>query len=144
MNAGLRCQFGFDSVVPPHSCQRKSASSALRLLLACALPFAAGTSLPAQDATTQQDVPAGPPAVLELVLPPGAVATADGKPVDDPRAVTIADLKPDEYRRVKLAVKFADGTEAERVVDIKAGLQLRLSVPRPRLEKAAVVVMQST
>jgi len=90
-----------------------------------------------------QDVLA-PPAVLELILPPGATATADGKPLDDPRAVTIADLKPDEIRRVKVAVKFADGAEDERLVDVAAGQQLRFSVPKPGPEKATVIVMQST
>jgi WD40 repeat protein len=97
--------------------------------------------LPAQD---QPDPPLGPPAVLELIVPPGATATADGKPVDDPRAVTIADLKSDEIRRVKVAVKFADGAADERLVDVKPGLHVRLSVPRPGPERATVIVMQST
>ncbi len=107
------------------------ALSALALFAACAAPAAA------------QDAPA-PPAVLNLILPAGSTATADGKPLDDPRAVTIADLKPDEIRRVKVAVRFADGGEDERLVDVAAGQQLRFSVPRPGLEKATVVVMQST
>ena len=90
---------------------------------------------PAQDETT-------PPAVLELVLPAGATATADGKPIDDPRAFTVGDLKPIEIRRVKVAVKFADGTADERLVDVTPGLRVRLAVPPPGPEKAMVVGMQ--
>lgn len=83
-----------------------------------------------------------PLAVLELVLPAGATATVDGKPVDDPRALTVSDLKPAEIRRVKVAVKFADGTKDERLVDVTPGLRVRLAIPPPGLEKAMVVGMQ--
>jgi hypothetical protein len=87
------------------------------------------------------DEPA-PPAVLELVLPAGATATADGKPIDDPRAVTVGDLNPGEIRRVKVAVTFADGTTDERLVDVTPGLRVRLAVPPPGPEQAAVVGMR--
>ena len=70
----------------------------------------------------------GPPAVLELRLPAGAVATADGKELADPRRVTIDDLKPTEVRRVKLAVTFADGATDERLVDVSAGQRLPVAV----------------
>jgi hypothetical protein len=90
---------------------------------------------PAQDETTS-------PAVLELVLPAGATATANGKSIDDPRAFTVGDLKPPEIRRVKVAVKFADGTTDERLVDVTPGLRVRLAVPPPGPEKALVVGMQ--
>lgn len=83
-----------------------------------------------------------PPAVLELVLPTGATATADGRPLDDPRAVTVGDLKPAEIRRVKVAVKFADGATDERLVDVAAGQKIRVPVPQPGPEKAAVIGMQ--
>ena len=83
-------------------------------LSALALLAASVALAPAQDEPT-------PPAVLELLLPAGATATADGKPIDDPRAVTVGDLKPNEIRRVKVAVKFADGTADERLVDVTAG-----------------------
>ena len=66
---------------------------------------------PAQDKPQEKF---GPPAVLELLLPAGAKATADGKELADPRLVTLDDLKPTEVRRVKLAVKFPDGTTDER------------------------------
>lgn len=79
------------------------------------------------------------PATLELLLPTGATATADGKAVDDPRAVTVADFKPGEIRRVKVAVTFADGASDERQIDVTPGQRLRVAVPQPGPEKAAVV-----
>lgn len=84
----------------------------------------------------------GPPAVLELLLPTGATATADGKELADPR-LTLDDLKPTEVRRVKLAVKFPDGSADERTVDVSAGQRLPISVPRPGPEKASVVAVQT-
>jgi WD40 repeat protein len=83
-----------------------------------------------------------PSATLELVLPAGATATADGKPLDDPRAVTVSDLKAEEIRRIKVAVTFPDGTGDERLVDVTPGLRVRVAVPHPGPEKAAVVGMQ--
>src|SRR5262245_18621931 len=97
------------------------ALSALGFLVAGTAPVAA------QDA-------AAAPAALELILPPGATATADGQPIDDTRAVTITDLKPDEIRRVKVVVKFPDGGEDERLVDVAPGRQFRVAIPRPGLE----------
>lgn len=88
-----------------------------------------------------QDKP--PPATLELLLPAGATATADGKELADPRRVSLDDLKPTEVRRVKLAVKFPDGTADERTVDVSAGARLPISVPRPGPEKASVVAVQT-
>jgi WD40 repeat protein len=74
--------------------------------------------------------------------PPGATATADGKPLDDPRAVTVGDLTRDEIRRVKVSVTFADGAADECLVDVAAGQRLRVAVPPPWPEKAAVVGTQ--
>src|SRR5688572_4487637 len=88
-----------------------------------------------------QDKP--PPAVLELLLPAGAKATADGKELAEPRLVTLDDLKPTEVRRVKLAVKFADGAADERTVDVSAGARIPISVPRPGPEKTSVVAVQT-
>lgn len=82
------------------------------------------------------------PAVLELLLPPGATATADGKEVGDARTVILDDFKPAEIRRVKVAVKFPDGTANERLVDVAGGQRITVPVPQPGPEKAAVVGMQ--
>jgi hypothetical protein len=90
---------------------------------------------PAQDETTA-------PAVLELIIPTGATATADGEPIDNPRSFTVGDLKPMEIRRIKVAVKFGDGTADERLIDVTPGLRARLAVPSPGPEKAMVVGMQ--
>lgn len=94
--------------------------------------FACAVLLPAQD-------PPPPPATLELLLPAGATATADGQAVENPRAVTVGDLKPDEIRRIKVAVKFADGGTDDRQIDVAAGQKLRVAVPQPGPEKAFVI-----
>ena len=49
------------------------------------------------------------------------------------------DLKPGEIRRIKLLVKFADGGEDDRLVDVAAGQQIRLAVPQPGPDKAAII-----
>ena len=95
----------------------------------------AAALLPAQDPPTVGS------ATVELNLPPGATATLDGKPVAEGRAV-VADLKPAEFRRVKVAVTFADGTADERLVDLTAGLRVRMAVPKPGPEKAATIATQ--
>src|SRR5262245_49956262 len=105
------------------------------------LAFTVGDYSPAQEKVGPER-PA-PPAVLELLLPEGATATADGKDLADPKRVTIPDIKPTEIRRVKLAVKYADGTTDERLVDVAAGQRLPIAVPRPGPDKAAVVAVQT-
>ena len=96
-----------------------------------ALAFAVSLSGVAQEKT--------PTATLELLLPDGAKATADGQAVDDPRTVTVSDFKPGEIRRVKVAVQFASGTTDERLVDVTGGQRLRIAVPEPGLERAYVI-----
>lgn len=88
--------------------------------------------LPAQDPPT-------PTATLELLLPNGSKVTADGKAIDNPRAVTVSDLKPGEIRRVKVAVQFADGAADERLVDVAGGQRLRVAIPQPGPERAFVI-----
>jgi streptogramin lyase len=97
------------------------------------------TSAPAQE----KQEPVGPPAVLEVLLPAGATATADGKELADARVVTLDDLKPTEVRRVKLAVKFHDGATDDRLVDVSAGQRLPIAVPRPGPARASVVAVQT-
>lgn len=97
--------------------------------------FACAALLPAQDQPL-------PPATLELLLPAGATATADGKAVENPRAVTVGDFMKDESRRVKVVVQFADDGTDERLVDVSAGQRLRIAVPQPGPEKAIVVGAQ--
>jgi WD40 repeat protein len=106
------------------------ALSALALLAACA------ALAPGQDEPT-------PPATLELILPAGATATANGKPPDDARSVTVGDLKPGEIRRVKVAVTFADGATDERLVDVTAGQRIPVPVPHPGPGKAGIVGMHA-
>ncbi len=85
-----------------------------------------------------QDRPA-PTATLELILPNGATATVDGKAVDSPKVVAVDDFKLGEIRRLKVAVKFANGTADERTVDIAGGQRLRVAIPQPGPERATVI-----
>lgn len=101
-------------------------------MLTVPLLFACVTLLQAPD----QPPPA---ATLELLLPDGATATADGKGIENPKAVSVGEFKKDEIRRVKVAVKFADGSADERQVDVSAGQRLRVAIPQPGPEKAAVI-----
>jgi WD40 repeat protein len=86
-----------------------------------------------------QEPPAPPPATLELLLPTGAKATADGQAIDDPRTVPVTAFKPGEIRRVKVAVRFADGSSDERLVDVASGQHIRLAIPHPGPERAFVI-----
>lgn len=88
-------------------------------------------------------VPAGPPATIDLLLPAGATAGIDGKPLGDRRAVTLDDIRPAEIRRVKLAVKFADGAEDERAIDVAAGQRFPVAVSQPGPDRPATVATQT-
>src|SRR5262245_23400478 len=92
------------------------------------LAIAVVSSSSAQEKVGPEKPP--PQAVLELLLPAGATATADGMDLVDPRLVTFTDLKTTEIRRVKLAVKFADGATDERLVEVTAGQRLPIPLPR--------------
>jgi dipeptidyl aminopeptidase/acylaminoacyl peptidase len=107
-----------------------------------ALAFPAILWLSLAPAQEKQE-PVGASATLELLLPAGATATADGKELADPRLVTVDDLKPTDVRRVRLAVKFPDGSADERLVDVSAGQRLPIPVPRPGPDKASVVAIQT-
>ena len=86
--------------------------------------------------------PPSPSATIELLLPRGATATVDGKPVEYPRAMSVTDFKKDEIRRIKIAVTFAGGTVDERLVDVAAGQRLRVAIPEPGPERAFVIGAQ--
>src|SRR5947209_8149013 len=81
----------------------------------------------------------GQSAVLELLLPPGATVTVDDKNLGDTRTVTIDDVTPTEFRRVKVAVKYADGSQDERLVDVAAGQRLAVPMPVPGPDKLVTV-----
>jgi WD40 repeat protein len=90
-------------------------------------------------AQVKEDARQVPPAVLELLLPPGATATVDGKELGDTRTVTIDDLKPAEPRQVKVAVIYADSSQDERLVDVAAGQRLQVPMPLPAPDKPITV-----
>jgi dipeptidyl aminopeptidase/acylaminoacyl peptidase len=82
------------------------------------------------------------PAVLDLLLPAGATVSVDDKDLGDTRSVTIDDVKPTEYRRVKVAVKYPDGSQDERLVDVAAGQRVAVPMPLPGPDKLTAVAAQ--
>src|SRR4051812_26580018 len=101
----------------------------VRCMSICALPLLLTLTLPAWP-----DDPLKP-AHLRFLAPAGAAVTVDGKGVGKETSLAIADLKPNEIRRLKVAVKFADGGEDEQLVDVQAGEQIPLPVPKSGKDK---------
>ena len=87
-------------------------------------------------------VPPTKPAVLDLLMPAGATVALDGKELGETRSLSIDNLKLGEYRRVKLAVKYVDGSHEERLVDVAAGQRLTISRSLPGSEKVIPVTTQ--
>jgi WD40 repeat protein len=72
----------------------------------------------------------GPPAVLRLLTPAGTTVTVDGVPFLDRRLI-LANIRPYEIRRVKLAAFLPDGTVDERLVDVTPGQHIPVPFPPP-------------
>ena len=87
-------------------------------------------------------IPPTQPAVLDLLMPAGATVAVDGKELGETRSVTIDKIKPDEYRRVKLAVKYPDGSQDTCAVDVVAGQKLTVPLPEPGPEKLMLAANQ--
>src|SRR5437667_9718851 len=63
----------------------------------------------------------GDKAQIEFQVPDGAKIAIDGKDIGDLRTFTLEEMKPKEFRRLKVLVKFADGGEDERLIDAESG-----------------------
>ena len=90
-------------------------------------------------------VPAQPskPAVMELLLPDGATATVDERDVAGQRIITIDQFGTNQTQRVTVAVRFADGSEAKRLVDLEPGRHIRVPVNLPPVDKPVAGVTDS-
>ena len=83
------------------------------------------------------------PSRLEFQVPVGAKIVVGGKDLAAQRTLTLDNFKPKEIRRLKAVVKFADGAEDERLIDVEAGQNVLVAVPRPGKDKAVVVATQT-
>jgi WD40 repeat protein len=72
------------------------------------------------------------PATMELLVPRGATVTVDGKDAGSRRTFEYVEFDSVlKTRRVEVAVKFSDGTEEQRTVNLPAGGRLRVPVNLP-------------
>ena len=69
------------------------------------------------------------PAFLDFRAPPGAAINVDGKDIGNRTAFAIDDLKPNEIRRLKIGVTFADGVEDLQFVDVQSGQRVPAPLP---------------
>jgi len=106
------------------------------------LTIMALSSAPAVVWAQAEPAPPGPPAVLQLRLPDDATATVDDVELGLERIVTLTDLKVGEIRRVKVVVKFPNGAEEERLVEVAPGQRIPVLVPRPGVETPTTVATQ--
>jgi WD40 repeat protein len=83
------------------------------------------------------------PAVMELMLPPGATATVDGKDAADQRTFEFSQFNSDRVQRVEVAVKFSDATEAKRTVELEPGRHVRVSVNMTPVDQPTTVLTES-
>lgn len=83
------------------------------------------------------------PAVMELLLPPGATATVDGKDAAAQRTFEFSQFNSNRVQRVEVAVKFADATEAKRSVELEPGRHVRVPVNLPPVDQPATVLTES-
>jgi uncharacterized caspase-like protein len=115
-----------------------SASGALVLALAAALPAAAGLQ-PEREPALPADT-----AVLDLLLPAGATVSIDGEDRGSRRRFVYRRLSAQTPREHEVHVQFAGGSEARRTVLLQGGLHVRLPLlpplppPEPAVKTAAV------
>ncbi|HUR60205.1 MAG TPA: WD40 repeat domain-containing protein, partial [Opitutaceae bacterium] len=83
------------------------------------------------------------PASMELLLPAGATATVDGKDAGAQRVFEFNKFAPNGVQRVEVAVKFADGTEAKRTVDLPHGSRVRVPINLPPVDAPSTVLIDS-
>jgi WD40 repeat protein len=86
--------------------------------------------------------PLAKPAALDFLAPPGAKVAVDGKDIGPQATFVVGDLKPDEIRRLKVEVKFADGGGEEHLVDVQPGQRIPVPLARPGKDKPVAVATQ--
>jgi hypothetical protein len=83
------------------------------------------------------------PATMELLLPAGATAIVDGKDAGAQRTFQFSKFEPNGIQRVEVAVKFADGSEAKRTVDLVHGSRVRVPINLPPVDQPSTILTDS-
>ncbi len=84
------------------------------------------------------------PATLELLLPPGATATVDGKAAGSQRVFKFVEFdRNTEVRRVEVQVQQTDSTESKRSVDLVPGLSVRVPVNLLPVDQPSTILTDS-
>jgi WD40 repeat protein len=94
-------------------------------------------------AQSTNDVQTNLPAVMELMLPPGATATVDGKDAAEQRTFEFSQFSSNHTQRVEVAVKFSDATEAQRTVELEPGRHVKVPVNMPPVDQPTTVLTES-
>jgi WD40 repeat protein len=85
------------------------------------------------------------PATMELLLPSGATAFVDGKDAGAQRSFSVIEFDQNSrVRRMPVKVKFADGSDAERNVDLMPGQRIRVPINQPPVDNPATIIMDSS
>jgi WD40 repeat protein len=85
------------------------------------------------------------PATMELMLPAGATASVDGKDAGAQRSFQVVEFdQRSQVRKIPVKVKFADGTEAERNVDLLPGQRIRVPVNPPPVDNPSTIILDSS
>ncbi|MEO7798669.1 MAG: hypothetical protein ABIY47_13185 [Opitutaceae bacterium] len=84
------------------------------------------------------------PATMELLLPAGAKATVDGKDAGDRRSFEFVEFDlSTQVRRVEVKVSYADATEAQRSIELRAGSQVKVPLSMVPVDTPTTVLTDS-
>ena len=84
------------------------------------------------------------PSTMDLLLPAGATATVDGKDAGAERSFKFIEFdKNTEAKRVEVKVKYADGTEVQRSVEVRPNLHVRVPLSQSPVDAPTVVLTES-
>jgi dipeptidyl aminopeptidase/acylaminoacyl peptidase len=84
------------------------------------------------------------PATVELLLPPGATATVAGKPLGDERTFKVTEFDvATQVNKVEVKVKYADGSEVQRLVEVKPFAQVKVPLSQVPVDTPTTVLTES-
>lgn len=84
------------------------------------------------------------PATIELLLPPGATATLDGKDVGSQRSIKVDQFDvATQVNKHEVKVKYADGTEAQRTVEVRPFAHVKVLLSQTPVDAPTTVLTES-